>query len=160
MLTCLCDCMWLLVRLCVVVCETTFTPFQSVYPADKQCKQADRFIRKESDGCRTAAVAKPTETVWTGWADCLSGQGIELYPKSCLLCPPYLCYLWLQHQRLRMHPRNVYVDLTATWEKNVLDIDTQTHAFTQVPMQSPLYAHSLNIIDFCGSYWCYRDSFD
>lgn len=38
----------------------------------------------------------------------------------------YLCYLWLQHQRLRSHPRNIYVDLTATPEKKALN----THTFT------------------------------
>lgn len=41
---------------------------------------------------------------------------------------PYLRHLWLQHQRLWAHPRNVYVDLTVTRGKEE-QLNTQTHEF-------------------------------
>lgn len=114
---------------CICVCWTTITPFQSVCPTDEQHdRQADSSEGSQTDAGQQAG-AKPAEIVQTGQAVrvcglLLTGLGIKLYSQSCLLCPPYLCHLWLQHQRLRIHPRNVYVDLTVTWERKVLN----THA--------------------------------
>lgn len=67
----------------------------------------------------------------------LTGLRIELYPQSCPLWTPYLCHLWLQHQRFRTHPRNVYVDLTATWERNVLDTHTRTFILKSTNVKVP-----------------------
>lgn len=114
---------------CICVCWTTITPFQNVCPTDEQHdRQADSSEGSQTDAGQQAG-AKPAEIVQTGQAVrvcglLLTGLGIKLYSQSCLLCPPYLCHLWLQHQRLRIHPRNVYVDLTVTWERKVLN----THA--------------------------------
>lgn len=51
---------------------------------------------------------------------------------------PYLRHLWLQHQRLWAHPRNVYVDLTVTWGKEE-QLNTQTH------MGPHMYAHTHSV---------------
>lgn len=64
--------------------------------------------------------------------------GIKLCFQLCLFCHPYLCHLWLQHQRLRTHPRYVYVDLTVTREKRAVKYTNihmrKMHAHTHTPL--------------------------
>lgn len=55
---CLCD-----AAVCLCVRETTFPPFQTVNPRRGTIQQADRFIRREPDGCRAAAGDGPAEII-------------------------------------------------------------------------------------------------
>lgn len=115
------------------VCWTTVTPFQSVCPTDEQTWQAGRFVRGEA---RRMQYGSWSQASWNQPAReraafLLTGPWSAPCPRSCLPCPPYLCHLWLQHQRFRSHPGNVYVDLTATWKKNVLNTHMHTYVHTQ-----------------------------
>lgn len=117
MLRCLYDNMCL--HQCVCVCafmhvrDHIYT-ISECLPRRRPIRQADRFIRREPGGCRAAAGAKPTEIAWSVCKSARLVTGLGIGSTSS---PPYLCHLWLQHQRFRTHPRNVYVDLTATWER-------------------------------------------
>lgn len=106
---------------CINVCVCAFMHVRDhIYtiseclPRRRPIRQADRFIRREPGGCRAAAGAKPTEIARSVCKSARLVTGLAIGPTSS---PPYLCHLWLQHQRFRTHPRNVYVDLTATWER-------------------------------------------
>lgn len=114
------------------VCWTTVTPFQSVCSTDEQTWQSGRFVRREAGWMQYSSWSRASRNQPTREraAFLLTGPCTPC-PRSCLLCPPYLCHLWLQHQRLRSHPGNVYVDLTATWEKNALNTHMHTYFHTQ-----------------------------
>ena len=68
------------------------------------------------------------ERVW-GWLLLTGFRDRAVFTGSVGSVRPYLGHLWLQHQRLRTHPGNVYVDLTATWERKVLDVHSHTHLY-------------------------------
>ena len=132
-------CAWKYICVCFYAVLDHFYTISECLPRRWTTGQAGRFVRREPDWCGTAAGAKPAETVRTGQTGglslrvcglLLSALGVDPYLQSCLLCPPYLCHLWLQHQRLRTHPRNVYMDLTVTRERRVLDTHTHTHTHT------------------------------
>lgn len=52
---------------------------------------------------------------------------------------PYLRHLWLQHQRLWAHPRNVYVDLTVIRGK-----EEQLNTQTQMGLQKHAQTHGVH----------------